>query len=280
MTNRDAGVGPVALFQSTYVGDDRWQSMWNTIQNGKQPFKYIDHLEIAFANINTTNPDKAFLYYADGVSDRVTKTIAEAQKENPNVRIVAQMNYTAYLAPLIADRSKSRARLDVFAKSIPPLLKQYGLTGIDFDWESIPPKMTKDDSSYLFTQTKAYLRQNGLSFMSITPDTLQALDIKVVNDLCDAVIAQSYGRVGYIDDFIKAKIEPSTLYCGIDSETQPPPDISPYTNKVKEYNLPGLYAWRIDNDDTDEQRNVPRYTTTTRMWTYSRGTPPAPPLYP
>ena len=280
MAKRDAAVGPVAIFQSTYIGDDRWQPMWNTIQAGKQPFKYIDHLEIAFADINATDPDNAFLYYPDGVSDRVTKTIAEAKKEKPNIRIVAQMNYTSYLAPLIADSTKSQARLDVFAKSIPPLLKHYRLSGIDFDWESVPRKMTDADSSYLFSKTRGYLKDNDIPFMSITPDTLQALDIDVVNDLFDAVIAQSYDRVYYIDDFITAGIESSKLYCGIDSEAETPPDLTPYTDKVKQYNLPGLYAWRIDNDDTDTKRNVPRYTTTTAMWTYSRGTPPAPPLYP
>jgi GH18 family chitinase len=280
MANRDAAVAPVAVFQSTYVGDDRWPSMWNTIQAGKQPFKYIDHLEIAFADINASDPDNAFLYYADSVSDKVTKTVAEAKKEKPNICIVAQMNYTSYLSPLVADSSKSQARLDAFAKSIPPLLKNYGLAGIDFDWESVPYEMTTDDSSYLFSQTRAYLKDDGLPFMSITPDTLQALEINVVNDLFDAVIAQSYGRVFYIDDFITKGIRSSKLYCGIDSEAQTPPDLTPYTDKVKQYNLPGLYAWRIDNDDTDLQRNVPRYTTTTAMWTYSRGTPPAPPLYP
>jgi hypothetical protein len=75
------------------------------------------------------------------------------------------------------------------------------------------------------------------------------------------------------------------LYCGICAENPsdfypPNSDITPYTQKVKEYNLPGLYMWRLDNDNTDPQRNVPRYTITSLMWTYSRGTPPAPPLYP
>jgi hypothetical protein len=81
MNNRAAA--PVSIFESTYVGDDNWQHMWNTIQAGKQPFKYVDHLEIAFADIDATNPDRAFLYYKDGVSDKVTKTIAEAKKKIP-----------------------------------------------------------------------------------------------------------------------------------------------------------------------------------------------------
>jgi hypothetical protein len=199
------------------------------------------------------------------------------------------MNWASYLAPLVTDISKSQARLDTFAKSIPDLLKKYGLAGIDFDWERVPRQMTTDDASFLFTQTKGYLKENGLSFMSITPDgpspTDQALDIDIVNNLFDAVIAQSYNRVYYIDNYIDAKIKPSILYCGICAENPsgfypPNSDITPYTQKVKEYNLPGLYMWRLDNDNTDPQRNVPRYTITSLMWTYSRGTPPAPPLYP
>jgi hypothetical protein len=289
--SQNQSAASVKIFQSIFVGDGNWQNMWNTIQKGKQPFKYIDCLEIAFADINTDNPDNAFLYYSDAVSEKVTKTVAEAKKENPNIQIIAQMNWAEYLEPLVDDSTKSKARLDTFAKAIPGFLKEYDLTGVDFDWENIPRKMNTANATYLFTQTKTYLKKNGISFMSITPDgykpTGQSLDIKVINDLFDAVIVQSYNRVSYIDNYIEADIKPEILYCGICSENDnlnnfypPNSDITPYIEKVKQYSLPGLYAWRIDNDDTDHTLNVPQYTITSKMWQYSRGAAPEPPLFP
>jgi hypothetical protein len=123
--------------------------------------------------------------------------------------------------------------------------------------------------------------------MTITPDgahpTGQSLDISVVNQLFDAVIAQSYERLYYIDNYVKDGINPSILFCGICAEDPfypPGGDISEYIKMVEKYNLPGLYNWRVDNDDTDLDRNVPRYTITSNMWEYSRGCLPEPPLYP
>jgi hypothetical protein len=117
--------------------------------------------------------------------------------------------------------------------------------------------------------------------------TGQSLDIDVLNDLFDGVIVQSYERVRFVDNYKDAKIKPSILFCGICSENDPrtgfyPPggDISKYEAKVADYNLAGLYAWRIDNDDTDPVRKVPKYTITTKMTFWARGLVPNPPLYP
>ncbi|MCP4178395.1 MAG: glycoside hydrolase family 18 protein [bacterium] len=275
------------VYQSTFVGDSNWQNMWNTIQKGKKPFKYIDRLEIAFARINTDDPDNAFLYYPDTVLDKVTKTITEAKNENKNIEIIAQMDWASKLAPLVEDKTKAKNRLDTFAKSIPAFLNKHKLTGVDFDWESVPGKMTTDLATYLFIQTNTYF--NNKYIMSVTPDgstpTGQSLNINVVNKLFDAVIVQSYNRVYYIDNYIKAGIKPSILFCGICSENDggfypPKSDISPYIKKVEEYKLAGLYAWRVDNDNTDHTLNVPRYTITSKMWEYSRGKAPSPPLFP
>lgn len=278
------------VFQSTYLGnpkDHDWDNMWKTILQGKQPFKYMDRLEIAFADIHAENPDNAYLSYTGEYAEKARLTIAEAKRENPAIEIIAQMGWASGLQPLVADQSKAQKRLDTFAKSIPGFLIQYGLHGIDFDWESVPSEMTTENATFLFTMTKRYLTASGLNIMTITPDgdtpTGQALDINVVNQLFDAVIPQSYQRLYYIDNYINAGIKPSILYCGICAEPPfypPNGDISAYIRKVQQYNLPGLYNWRVDNDNTDFNLNVPRYTITSNMWQYSRGTLPQPPLYP
>lgn len=279
------------VFQSTYLGnpkDNDWANMWKTIQAGKQPFKYMDRLEVAFADIHAEDPDNAFLSYTgDLYSDRAVKTITEAKKENPSIEIIAQMGWASGLAPLVEDQTKAEKRLNTFAKSIPGFLKKYGLHGIDFDWESVPDQMTTENATLLFKLTKQYLNNAGINIMTITPDgstpTGQSLDIGVVNDLFDAVIVQSYQRVNYIDNYVEAGIKTSILYCGIAAEDPfypPNGDISAYIAKVEQYDLPGLYNWRVDNDNTDLTLNVPRYTITSNMWKYSRGTYPEPPLYP
>jgi hypothetical protein len=278
------------VFQSTYLGnpkDHDWDNMWKTIEAGKQPFKYMDRLEIAFADIHAEDPDNAYLSYTGEYSDKAHMTINEAKKENPSIEIIAQMGWASGLQPLVADPSKAEARLDTFAQSIPAFLGQYFLHGIDFDWESVPREMTTDYATFLFTQTRAYLKARGLNIMTITPDgytpTGQSLDIKVVNQLFDAVIVQSYQRLNYIDNYVAAGINPSILFCGIAAEDPfypPNGDISAYIAMVEKYNLPGLYNWRVDNDNTDLNLNVPRYTITSNMWQYSRGVLPDPPLYP
>jgi hypothetical protein len=141
--------------------------------------------------------------------------------------------------------------------------------------------MTTEYATYLFEQTRKYLNKNHI--MTITPDgsdlTRQYLDVAVVNQLFDAVIPQSYNRVYYIDEYVRAGIKPSKLYCGICSERDPqwwPPngvvsaDIKQYTDKVEQYKLAGLYSWRIDNDDANADDNILKYTITTSMWEYSR----------
>jgi glycosyl hydrolase family 18 (putative chitinase) len=281
------------IFQSTYLGDEGWDNMWRTIGNGKQPFKYVDRLEIAFADIDASDPDAACLRYAGGNHDRALRTIDEAKNQNPGIQIIAQMGWASGLAPLVEDETKAAARLDHFAKSIAAFLDDYKLKGIDFDWESVPDGMGKKTdgvslSTYLFRQTRIHIGDDRL--MTITPDGFdprdQWLDIDAVNALFDAVICQSYERVSYIDSYVDAGIKTSILFCGICSEYDPkdpvffPPnaDIAKYTEKVKQYGLPGLYCWRLDNDDAKD--GVPRYTITTKMWEYARGEKPQPPLFP
>ena len=284
---------PAKIYQSTYVGDGNWPHMQKTIVDGKKtPFKYVDILEIAFAEIDASDPDNAFLYYPDGDKpdkERVKTTITEATQQNKHIKIVAQMAWASKLEPLVADKTKAKARLATFAASIPDFLEGYGFVGVDFDWESVPSKMTEELATHLFQKTRAALDAKGTYMMSITPDgktpTGQALDVKVVNQVFDAVIVQSYDRVDYIDNYVDAKIDPSKLYCGMCSENDGPfyprnSDISPYTGKLEEYDLPGLYCWRIDNDDTDHTTNVPRYTLTSKMWAFFHGHMPDPPLWP
>jgi len=171
------------------------------------------------------------------------------------------------------------------------------LKGIDFDWEfdhrdPATMGMTTDYATHLFTKTRESLDNlGGKMIMTITPDgedpkkDPQSLNIERVNDLFDAVIVQSYGRVGYIDNYLNAGFDKSILFCGICSERDDQwwpngqiTNITEYTDKVKNCGLPGLYSWRIDNDDTEN--GVPRYTITSQMWEYSRGEKPQPPLYP
>ena len=287
------------IFQSTYLGnpnDQNWENMWRTIKEGKQPFKYVDRLEIAFADIVTTDPDRPHLNYP--YADRARQTVEEAKKENPSIEIIAQMGWASGLLPLLGDKDKAYPRLDSFAKSIPGFLKDYKLEGIDFDWEGINEYnvnggMTTEFATYLFEQTRKYLNENRIPLLTITPDgytpTGQCLDIAVVNRLFDAVIPQSYNRVNYVDNYMAAGIKPSILYCGICSERDPQwwppngvvlPDIKQYTDKVESHKLPGLYSWRIDNDDASAEDHVLKYTITTCMWEYSRGSAPNPPLFP
>lgn len=251
--------------------------MMRSIKEGKQPFKYVDYLYIAFADLDNYSPDSPKIYFKMDWEPKVKQIIAEAQKENPNLTILGQVNWATYLAPLVKDPAKANARIDAFAKSIPTFLNQYGFNGIDFDWEQ-PAAFSTEQASYLFTQTKTYIGSGA--YLSITSDTKKSLDPNIINQYVDIVNIQSYGRLKFIDDFINLGIKKEKIYVGIcsenDGEFYPPDgDISAYTRCVTDKGLPGLYAWRIDNDDTDHVLNVPRYTITKAMWKFSRGKVPS-----
>jgi hypothetical protein len=255
------------IIESTFVGDGDYYNLMDSINNhGKQPFKYVDYLYIAFADLDSASYK---IYFRSEWEPKVKTIIQEAVNENPKIKIFAQMNWAVYLSPLT-----SKTLIDVFAKSIPPFLQQYNFSGIDFDWEQ--PALDTSLASYLFTQVKSYIGSE--KYLSISADTIRSLDSNVVNQYVDIVNIQVYRRWGIFDTFINLGISKSKIYPGICTENDGPfwegGSISTYTKKVTDLGLPGLYAWRIDNDDTDHSLNLPRYTITKAMWNFSRGQVP------
>ena len=254
------------IIETTFVGDGNYYNLMNSIKAGKQPFKYVDYLYVAFASLDDSSYK---IYFKSEYEPRVKTIIEEARNENLNLKILAQMDWAVHLSPL-----KNTTLIDVFAKSIPPFLQQYNFSGIDFDWEQ--PALNTSLASYLFTQVKSCIGSE--KYLSISADTTMSLDPNVINQYVDIVNIQVYGRWWIFDAFINLGINKSKIYPGICTENDGPfwegGDISTYTKKVTDLGLPGLYAWRIDNDDTDHNTNLPRYTITKAMWNFSRGVVP------
>ena len=260
--------------QTTFVGDGGYDNLMKSVKEGNAPFKYVDCLYIAFAELkpDSTPPQ---ICYQSGYIPKVKEIIGTAVHQNPDLTILAQVNWAGSLAPL-----DTKEKIREFAESIPPFFAEfsregYKLDGIDFDWERVP--FTKELASYLFMQVKEQI--GGDMFLSISPDTMDALDPSVVNKYVDFVNVQSYQRLFYIDDFINLGIKKDIIHVGICSENDDPngfypsgSGISDYCNKCIDAGVAGLYAWRIDNDDTDHEKNVPRYTITKQMWQFTRGT--------
>lgn len=261
------------IIETVFVGDGNYDNLLKSInRDGKQPFKYMDFLYVAFADLDNSNPASPKIFYKPDYEPKVKQIVEVAKVQNPNLTILAQFNWASHLSPLT-----DYAKIKAFAKSIPPFLNKYGFSGIDFDWEDI--SLTTDNVSYLFTQIKKYIG-NG-AYLSISADTKKALDADVVNQYVDIVNAQSYNRLSFIDTLIHHGIEKEKIFVGICTENDdsngfypPNGDISSYTKCVTDKGLPGLYAWRIDNDDTDHRKKVPRYTITKAMWKFSRGVVP------
>jgi hypothetical protein len=264
-------------------------------EHHKQPFKFMDYLYIAFANLNNSDPNHPKIFYEPRLESRVHKIIEVAKHQNSNLQILAQFNWLNYLDPLAQDQDKIIERIDEFARSVPAFLEQYEFKGVDFDWEHDPElqQRMKLQTRLNTEQLTLLLCLVKLSFgnkpylLSISPDTKEGICPTIVNNYVDMVNVQSYNRLAYIDNFIKFGIKKEKINVGICSEHNekhpeqdqgfypPDGDISKYTEKVNELSLPGLYAWRIDNDDLDMNTNLPRYTITKKMWDFSReGKPP------
>jgi hypothetical protein len=250
----------------------------------KRPFKYLDYLYIAFAHLDNSNSDSPRIFYRQELEERVNVIKDEARRQNPKVKIFGQFNWVKYLNPLVKDKDKAKAdaRIDAFAKSIPPFLEKYGFSGIDFDWEfgEEPVVITEEYASDLLTKTKTYIGEKKLS---ISADTRVSLNPSVVNQNVDIVNVQAYNRLQLIDEFItwetkkeekgeteneEKGIKREKIYVGICSERAEyyPDDIQACLDCVTDKGLAGLYAWRIDNDDT-----VPSFAITKAMWKFSRG---------
>jgi Glycosyl hydrolases family 18 len=284
------------LLQSTYVGDENFDYLMKSIdEHHKQPFKFMDYLYIAFANLNNVDPDHPKIFYESTLESRVYKIIEVAKRQNAKVQILAQFNWLNYLDPLAQDQDKIIERIDEFARSVPAFLEQYEFKGVDFDWEydrelqermKLRARLNTEELTLLLCLVKLSFG-NKPYLLSISPDTKEGICPTIVNSYVDIVNVQSYNRLGYIDDFIEFGIKKEKINVGICSEHNekhpredqgyypPNGDISEYTEKVKALSLPGLYAWRIDNDDLDMNIKLPRYTITEQMWDFSReGKPP------
>ncbi|AFY43925.1 glycosyl hydrolase family 18 protein [Nostoc sp. PCC 7107] len=255
--------------QTVFVGDGNYNNLMNSIKGGQRPFKYMDYLYVAFADLKpNSNPPQ--IYFKSEYEQNVREIIAEAKKQNPSLIVFAQVNWASTLAPL-----DTEAKIEAFAKSIPPFLKQYGLVGIDFDWEQVPFDINL--ASYLFTQVKTQIGSEA--YLSISADKTTSLKPSVVNQYVDIVNVQSYQRLWLVDEFIDFGIDKNKIYIGIASENDDPNafypsggGVSDYINKCVDTGTAGLYLWRIDNDDTDHAINVPRYTITKQIWQFTKGT--------
>lgn len=255
--------------QTTFVGDGGYDNLMKSIKDGSKPFKYVDYLYVAFAELKPDS-DPPQIYYQSGYVPKVNEVVRIAKSQNSNLTILAQVNWAGSLAPL-----DTKEKIKEFAQSIPPFLEQYKLDGIDFDWEQVP--FTQEMASYLLTQAKDQIGND--KYLSISPDTKQALDPSIVNKYVDFVNVQSYQRLSDIDEFINLGIKKDIIHVGICSENDDPNGfyppgggISAYVNKCVSAGVAGLYAWRIDNDDTDHKENVPQYTITKQMWQFTKGT--------
>lgn len=230
----------------------------------------MDYLYVAFADLKP-NSDPPQIYFKPEYEQNVKEIIAEAKKQNPNLIVFAQVNWASTLKPL-----DTEAKIDAFAKSIPPFLKQYRLVGIDFDWEQVP--FNTELASYLFTQVKTQIGSEA--YLSVSADTTTSLEPSIVNQYVDIVNVQSYQRLELVDEFIHLGIDKNKIYIGIVSENDddknrfypPGGGVSDYINKCVDTGTAGLYAWRIDNDDTDHAVNLPRYTITKQIWQFTKGT--------
>lgn len=285
----------IPIIQSTYVGDDSYQRlMYSIAQLKEQPFKYLDYLYIAFADLDNSNPESPRIFYkpkleerfnqsVDVIEERVGAIKEEARRQNPKLKILCQFNWIKYLNPLVKDAAKAKPRMDAFVNSIPLFLEKYEFDGIDFDWEfgEEPVVFTEEHASHLLAETKTCIGEKKQ--LSISADTRVSLNPNVVNEKVDIVIVQAYNRLWLVDAFTTWRsrwdkktrsrgenkgIMKEKIYVGICSERVQdyPEDIQACLNYVTDNGLAGLYAWRIDNDDT-----LPRFTVTEAMWKFSRG---------
>jgi chitinase len=277
-----------------YLSPDPNDDTYSLVMSAQDqiPWTKINRLYIGFATVNDgiltempagTSADDAARQAE--MQRRIQEIVALCHVQNPGAEIFITSNFggsdidNEYLAAA-QDPQK-------FADSVISYLKAHDLDGYDMDWESgqindYAPQLTSLLSTCHTTFAAAGANPHGRPYLlthTVWPGVESVETVAGLKDRVDQINIMSYGTgnkydlVSYADSYAAAGFPYDKMIGGVESESGYTDNVGPDTEAsvaakctyVKEHNLAGLFAWRIDNDMRPDN-SPPTYQVT--GWVY------------
>ncbi|MGA2699216.1 MAG: glycoside hydrolase family 18 protein [Methanoregula sp.] len=256
------------------------------------PWKKINRLYIGFATVKDgVLTDLPIGDSADNATQRaemqrrIHEIVALCRENNPEAEIFITSNFDEKeLDPQYLQAAQDPQK---FADSVLAYLKEYDLDGYDMDWESsrideYAPQLTSLLSACHAAFAAAGTNPHGQPYKlthTVWPGVESAETVAGLNDSVDQINIMSYGTgdkydlVSYADSYAAAGFPYGKMIGGVESESAYTDNVGPDTQGsvavkcayVKEHNLAGLFAWRMDNDMRPDN-SPPTYQVT--GWVY------------
>lgn len=240
---------------SGYFGifDDAYNSTMNVSK--LIPWTIFDRINIAFANVD----NNAHLINERSTDiPKIFKIIKLYKKARPDGKVFISLYYDRVERMMYAANHTK-----IFSESVIRYLKRYKIDGIDLDWETVFINKYRDNLITLLKSCYGKIRITHTIWPYVhTPET-----VGLLANVVDQINIMSYGFSGntieaLIKQYNNSGFPYEKLVLGMDTELEfeTKETISDKLKLIKKYNLAGIFVWRLDNDDINN--DVPTFKTT------------------
>lgn len=173
---------------------------------------------IDIGNATTVHPD------GSTTAQYLQYVIQDARAQNPDVKILATVNYNTDTLAQIFSSDSSQWPTDVanFAANVTNYLVLNQMNGLDIDWEgSFSTAITPQQFSMLFNAIRqAFDATTGsYLYLSFSPANVGNLDVATMNACFDIVNLQLYSGFTFVSDFVDIGINPLLMAYGAKFES-------------------------------------------------------------
>lgn len=210
---------------------------------------------IEIGNATTVHPDgsttEQYLQY----------TIRDSRAQNPNVKVLATLNYdTNNLSQIFSsDPSQWQTEAAKFAGNVTAYLRANNMNGLDIDWEGgFSYAITPQQFAILFSAIRAAFNASGgdYLYLSFSPANTGNLDVNTMNTCFDICNLQLYSGFTFVEDFVSIGINPELMAYGAKFESNFQNANQAYTQAQQGFNYNGtqydynnITQWRLNSDN-------------------------------
>lgn len=238
-------------------------AVWNNLWTTPPPFEKVDILVIAFAHTVKDKSGKYVLGFRSQLSNgqetlvnpdgatRLSYVVSQARNANPNVKILISLGWG-----LDYDVTGTAADPEYYAQSVIDFINQYNLDGLDLDWETKGSGVTQNQATALYKALSDNLHENGKIFTYAPCFSLSEAFLTSQNvGYFDYIFPQTYGQL--YPKQVKTLGYPSNkMLFGMDNEDdkqgQDIHDPVYCVNQAKQQGLAGVFNWRMDKNDGND----------------------------
>lgn len=210
---------------------------------------------IDIGNAGTVHPD------GSTTAQYLQYTIQDARAQNPDVKLLATINYNTNTLSQIfsSDSSQWQTEAANFATNATNFLVTNQMNGIDIDWEgSFSVAITAQQFSILFNAIRQAFNANNGSYLylSLSPASVGNLDVATMNSCFDIVNLQLYSGFTSVSSFVDIGINPLLMAYGAKFESNYQNANNAYDQaskgfkyKNQQYIYNNITQWRLNSNN-------------------------------